>query len=425
MPSTTVEMSSFVPWFEFQLAKCLSFELRQLNDTLSFMFGILNFIKSHGNKFPQSGGSPRHSNQSNRKLKIVDQVDSLLSQFGTAPPMLPHSEFIDEFIQKIRKKLRPAEEFEPTVKFSRADLHNEVTTLSLRNVVSTLLAEADALEYLKSKQLISCSYLSEIKSQVHGPLASLLNKYSQLPSVNDSADMYAATQMVMGAESAYASARSAPLFVQIATCKKEAEFIEAEVGEMLKALRQAAKIISKHAVVRRESVWSRSLLPLLDCPTGELLARCCHKSAMENFASSVLELQAVIKNPPQANAPPAVNRRAQLFAEIPDDVVVGIEMFDIELFAAYLDDWRTRVCDIEVRSTTPEFDKRYKELVKLRLNFKKATESYEKKIEMYNDAKSHHNEVRSQLHMMKLKLQEICLSELKEEVEIILPDSKF
>ena len=113
---------------------------------------------------------------------------------------------------------------------------------------------------------------------------------------------------------------------------------------------------------------------------------------------------------------------------------------DSDKFHAFL-----RLCwplHVEVRSTTPEFDKRYKELVKLRLNFKKATESYEKKIEMYNDAKSHHNEVRSQLHMMKLKLQEvrnisnenglwlgaivqICLSELKEEVEIILPDSKF
>jgi hypothetical protein len=40
------------------------------------------------------------------------------------------------------------------------------------------------------------------------------------------------------------------------------------------------------------------------------------------------------------------SRRAQLFAEMADDVLVGIEMFDIELFAAYVDDWRVRVCDI-------------------------------------------------------------------------------
>ena len=89
---------------------------------------------------------------------------------------------------------------------------------------------------------------------------------------------------------------------------------------------------------------------------------------MEGFASSVLELQTVLKNPPPANAPPSLklhsfihvlhslspsfsvrSRRVQLFAEIVDDILVGIEMFDIELFAAHLSDWKSRVYEVGKR----------------------------------------------------------------------------
>ena len=47
---SNVAMEEFISWFEFQLAKCLSIELRQLNDSLSFMFGLLNFLKVNGSK---------------------------------------------------------------------------------------------------------------------------------------------------------------------------------------------------------------------------------------------------------------------------------------------------------------------------------------------------------------------------------------
>jgi hypothetical protein len=42
----------------------------------------------------------------------------------------------------------------------------------------------------------------------------------------------------------------------------------------------------------------------------------------------------------------------QLFAEIVDDILVGIEMFDIELFAAHLSDWKSRVYEIGREGTS-------------------------------------------------------------------------
>lgn len=200
----------------------------------------------------------------------------MISQFGTVPPILPHSEFLDEFIQKIRKKLKASED-DHGLRFTRADLQNKVTSVSLKTILNTILAETETLEGLKMKQSLSCSYLSEIKSQVHGPLSSLLSKYSQLPSLDDAGDISSTSQQLISNESAYNSLRVTPLFQNISILKQEAEFIEAEVSEMLKPLRQAAKTITKLSNVRRESVWSKSLLPLLAYSTGELMARCCHQ----------------------------------------------------------------------------------------------------------------------------------------------------
>jgi hypothetical protein len=39
-------------------------------------------------------------------------------------------------------------------------------------------------------------------------------------------------------------------------------------------------------------------------------------------------------------------RRKHLFGSIEKNILTGIEQFDIELFAAHLDDWRVRVCEI-------------------------------------------------------------------------------
>jgi hypothetical protein len=240
---------------------------------------------SHSSKKGKGG---HHRNQQ----QTSDQnIESVISHFGTSPPILPHNEFLDEFIQKIRKRLKFSDE-ENYVRFSRSELQNKVfvtssttssgsgTTnqaISLRSVINTILLETDILEGLKAKQSFSCSYLSEIKSQVHGPLSSLLNKFTQLPSLDDTGDLTSSSQQFHSVETAYNNLRGLPLFQQISIQKQEAEFIESEVNEMLKPLRQAAKTITKLSNVRRESVWSRILLPLLACPTGEVMARCCHQ----------------------------------------------------------------------------------------------------------------------------------------------------
>lgn len=212
-------------------------------------------------------------------VKIAESIDSILSQFGNFPPVLPYAEFIDEFNHKIRKKLKNIENI-----IGHKSKSTTTTSISLSTTAKTfltsILAETDTLESLKAKQLVTCQYLSEIKASVHTPLQSLLDRYANLPSSpSESNEVLIATQAVETIETQYKNIKTTPMFVKMVTYRVEAECIEAKVGDLLEPLREVATIISQPASSsqQRETVWSRSLLPLLACPTGELLARCCHK----------------------------------------------------------------------------------------------------------------------------------------------------
>mmetsp|Transcript_20983 Transcript_20983/g.39063 ORF Transcript_20983/g.39063 Transcript_20983/m.39063 type:complete len:446 (-) Transcript_20983:151-1488(-) len=428
--TTTVQIKDFIRHFEFQLAKCLAIELGEINETISIMF-------FHLKDFRANECNTKLTNSSDSKtIKIAESIDSLLSQFGNYPPVLPHAEFIDEFNHKIRKKLRNIESSGNHAHSGSGKSANKggnqsssassssYTPLSpkAKTFLTTIMAEVDTLETLKSKQLITCQYLSEIKAAVHTPLQILLDKYAKLPSAPDEYnEVLIASQAVDTIEAQYKAMKSTPLLVKMVTLRLEAETVESKVLDLLAPLREAAAAISvpASAAQQRESVWSRSLLPLLACPTGELLARCCHKSIMENFASSVLELQAALKKPSDSEG--SSFRRKQLFGEIEDKILLGVEQFDIELFAAHLDDWRVRVCEIEIQSNSPDFSKSYKDLVKARTNLKKAGEMYEKKMYAYSNSLASYSVVEKEMIDLKKKLEEVCVVELQANVEILLP----
>ena len=230
------------------------------------------------------GASGSHEPKLN---KVAESIESIFSQFGTYPPVLPHAEFIDDFVLRIRKKLKAVENTGGNTsrsgKPSRCSPSDSVDSFSNTMIshINAIFAEVENLENLKAKQLLTCQYLSEIKSCVHTPLKTVLNKYDALPphpiESNEAASVAQAFEAV---ESQYNSIRSNAVLVKVVTLKVEAEFIESKVQHFLKPLRDAAAVVvqQKEATAQQcESVWSRSLLPLLACPTAELLARCCHK----------------------------------------------------------------------------------------------------------------------------------------------------
>jgi hypothetical protein len=277
---TTINIQDFVRHFEFQLAKCLAIELGEINETISMMFHLLK-------AFRNDCTTKLISNKNDSKTaKIAENIDSILIQFGSYPPVLPYADFIDEFNHKIRKKMKNIENSGGGATGGKGNRNNSsvsaTTPLSstVKSFLSSLLAETDTLEGLKVKQLVTCQYLTEIRASVHTPLNSLLEKYGKLPTApGESNEVSIATQAVETIEKQYNMIKNTPMFVKIVTYRVEAECIENKVSELLDPLRQAAVVIGQPASVQqqREIVWSRSLLPLLACPPGELLARCCHK----------------------------------------------------------------------------------------------------------------------------------------------------
>ena len=68
---------------------------------------------------------------------------------------------------------------------------------------------------------------------------------------------------------------------------------------------------------------------------------------------------------------------------------------------------------IEIQSNSSDFAKGYKELVKVRVNLKKAGETYDKKMQAYSNSLASYFVVEEELKALKKSLEEV--SELRNE----------
>ena len=68
-------------------------------------------------------------------------------------------------------------------------------------------------------------------------------------------------------------------------------------------------------------------------------------------------------------------------------------------------------CIVEIQSNSADFAKSYKDLVKVRINLKKAVEAYEKKMQAYNNSLANYFVVEEEMVNIKKKLEEVCVSE--------------
>jgi hypothetical protein len=206
-----------------------------------------------------------------------------LEVVGFQPPLLPSSDYIDDFITKLRKKLKTIDEMASSTKLTKTEGDNNsiLSTVNIRQTVQTILHELDTLEKLKNNHNILISYINEIKISLFIPLNSLLNEYDSItPNTNDIKTCIDNRNIT---HNMYMNLCESMMFTEIATCKKEAEDIEILVHELLNPLRNIIRNLQhSSSSTLRDPIWSQALLPLLSCQTGELLARCCSKSVFHN-----------------------------------------------------------------------------------------------------------------------------------------------
>lgn len=197
--------------------------------------------------------------------------------YGSVIPTLPDSEYLRDFIQKVRNKLRTLDEMASSPKLFKKDAEVDKISQFIRNSIRSAMLAVEDLDESSSKQSALTDHIGELCQLYLRPLSHLITTYSSLPLPMNVAELIVACHSVEAAEDTYSRARSSHCLLNVAKLKYEAECIEAVLCQMLSPLRVIART-SRSPMPRREASSAyRVLVPLLLSPEEEFLARCGNK----------------------------------------------------------------------------------------------------------------------------------------------------
>ncbi len=214
---------------------------------------------------------------------MIEHIDSIFEHVEPKPT-LPCNSFLDDLISKLRRKLKTIEEIASSTKLMKVDSEN-LSTLTLRQTIQNLISEINFLEVIRGKQIVLINHISNIKDTILVPLQTALIQHENLQQdMNAFDDLNQYYENVESAKAVYLNFRESTMFIQMATLKHEAEYIENILNDMLIPLRDVVNAIKASNTSTSSTHVSAMSLPLspvvislLCCPTGELLARLCLK----------------------------------------------------------------------------------------------------------------------------------------------------
>eukprot|EP00607_Mallomonas_marina_P000772 CAMPEP_0182433478 /NCGR_PEP_ID=MMETSP1167-20130531/63493_1 /TAXON_ID=2988 /ORGANISM="Mallomonas Sp, Strain CCMP3275" /LENGTH=288 /DNA_ID=CAMNT_0024622213 /DNA_START=419 /DNA_END=1285 /DNA_ORIENTATION=+ len=272
----------------------------------------------------------------------------------------------------------------------------------------------DDVEYAASKHAVLTEHIGMLYSQYLKPFSLLLKNYTDLPPPLTANDIITSAQAVESAEDTYIRVKSTSILQKVARLKYEAEHAEHVISRLLEPLRVAVKS-GRSSSAKKESVsGQRMLISLLMSSDEDFFTRCSSKSTFEELASTLVELQS---SPSPGKSAPNTLKIDSTDRELREAVM----MFDLEIFVAYMEEWKQRVDDIVGLTNSNDFEKTYKKLCTVRLTVQRAIESYEANIMLMNSSLQQINEVRNQLLIYKPILEQLAYIELSDSVEVTLP----
>lgn len=412
--SIRVSIDCFISWFENKLLRNLCLDLGSVTSSFEQIKSMLLLLVKYSKNLRGISSSPP------KFAKFCDQINSLaLSYTENDLPILPDSEFIRECVSKLRTKLRVT--LESSSKVLRKDLGTGNLSTLIRHTIHSILLSLNELEMHARHQQQLTDYLTELKLRTSKPLHALFDKVSLLPAhvTDDEIEVY--RRAVSEAKDIYNEAVSVVPIQQILQLKGEAEYIEDEVNRMLGPLRQAARS-NKLPVTRKESgSWCRSLLLLLQSPEEELLSKLYAKSAVQEFASTILDIQSADRSDGSRSSG---QQRGSFVDLLPKGLFAAVRDLDLELFLAYLSDWQRRADKIAQATASPDFEKSYKRLVKARTGLQKSQESLDKKLAQADAVIAQYAELRRELEACAADLAQVCAEEFQDcQVQVVVPDT--
>lgn len=135
---------------------------------------------------------------------------------------------------------------------------------------------------------------------------------------------------------------------------------------------------------------------------------------MEELAGAALEATdfcKAMRNTPEASC----------IASHDEELSEATGLLDVQLLAAYRDDWKLRVQDVDSTVSSQEFVRRYRELCKAREKKQQATANLEAKQAQHASTAVQALAIKKQLVELLPRLEDLCVQELRRLVHITLP----
>eukprot|EP01041_Mallomonas_annulata_P000562 gene562-1083_t len=423
-----VSMTQFPSWFERKMNLHLIIDLGFVNNALEEIHHHILFLETLTAKLRKlhSGPVSQPSQQHSRLTRFCDQLESLTTI--QTPPALPDTESLKDYIQKVRSKLKTIDDMASSPKLFRKEADVDEISRSIRNTTHSIFECVDELEESLSKQSILTDHLGELNTSYLHPLSALLRKYEELPPALSANDVILLAQNIEHAEEAYNKSKSVDVLQQVARMKAEAEYIEGIVNAMLLPLRVAARASKAPSPRRETSSVGRVFLPMLTGAEENFFVHSANRSTtIDEFTSCLLELHTsapstITTSTPSSSSTNTSPLKASPTTNVSNDLRVAVCGLDLELFWAYMEDWKLRADTIAHMTVSSEFEKAYKKLVQTRLDLQRANEQYEQRMTVMHHSLNKFNEVKGELLKFQSSLKQLCISELNEDIDIVLPN---
>ena len=344
--------------------------------------------------------------------KIFDQLDGL-SQLGVKLPILMDSEFVKDLVLKFRTKLKSIDETLSSSKSFKKEQDLKTGVADIKNRMQSLNILLDQIETNLSQQSLLLNYNSRLKERLHKPFAEIKAEMQTFRQLEKTSGAIASSKILSQAKQSYTTARSHAVLQKAAKLKSEAEHIEQLISAMIIPLRRMTKALAINAtgsivVVAKECsskdtnvvvrMWPQFLIQLLNCSLSEFLIRCGNKSTVEVFASSIVEQQNSLNAAEKILETAPQDSWLKTYAT---DLASVLAEFDIEIFAAYLSDWKIRVHSIDDTTGSVEFEGAYRSLSKARGDLIKAEEDHGKQLQVHEKATAKFADLQQRLVAVK------------------------
>lgn len=481
--SNNISLIDFSDYFEERLSKCLRFEMMHINSSLEIIYTQLNILRNHIHGSAQSAPNSNSQNRNKKlldqmetldpyglsppilpdqefllqlrvdmkkKLRIVEDMlssnkgrkdqewvytsmacktciqiimstlDQLEIQQSNQSLLLEHLHVLKESVHKpiaeILSELsnqQSADIFNETLPAAKAQQNAEEAYINARS--SELLQKV-------SKAKLEAEFIEGMLSEIVTPLrlaAKVSLSFTTEPKAPEGDSTDAGSNSKRTGSGKQSKRNSNKGNASGITFNPESTLQVDESNSMLAMVANGTE--------RMSAVWPQILLQLLSCNHGNFLVRCGNMSTMEDMAASVIELQhsvrAVLSDMKRVSfedsSVPADKNKMQRLSYL-KKLQQTVDEFDLECFAAYLDDWRSRVEIIGKLTMSTEFEAHYRHLVKCRQVLGETMTEHEEHLRKQAQVASKHIDVRLRLQRLKDDLEEIFLTEFQEVISITI-----